>query len=543
MAEGSKVFKKTSPNGKLSIYLGKRDFVDHVESVDAVDGVCLIDPEYLKDRKVYVTLTCAFRYGRDDLDVIGLTFRKDLYVLTAQIFPPVPEQVPKTLTPLQEKLLKKLGENAYPFTFEVATNLPCSVTLQPGPDDVGKACGVDFEVKGFCAESLEEKIHKRNSVRLIIRKIQFAPAKTGPAPKSETTRQFMMSDKPLHLEASLDKEIYHHGDPINVTVNINNTTSKIVKKIKILVDQTTDVVLYSLDKYTKTVCAEEINENVAANSTFSKTYSVTPTLSANREKRGLALDGKLKHEDTNLASSTILRPGMDKEVLGILVSYKVKVNLVVSRGGILGDLTSSDVGVELPVILMHPKPAEVGKTSLITRFMYDSFDNTYQATIGIDFLSKTMYLEDRTVRLQLWDTAGQERFRSLIPSYIRDSTIAVVVYDITNLNSFQQTSKWIDDVRTERGSDVIIMLVGNKTDLADKRQITTEEGEQRAKELNVMFIETSAKTGYNVKQLFRRVAAALPGMDSTPEKSKEDMIDIKLEKPPEQPVTESGCSC
>ncbi|XP_068182063.1 ras-related protein Rab-41 isoform X3 [Antennarius striatus] len=185
----------------------------------------------------------------------------------------------------------------------------------------------------------------------------------------------------------------------------------------------------------------------------------------------------------------------------------------------------------------------VGKTSLITRFMYDSFDNTYQATIGIDFLSKTMYLEDRTIRLQLWDTAGQERFRSLIPSYIRDSAAAVVVYDIANLNSFQQTSKWIDDVRTERGSDVIIMLVGNKTDLADKRQITTEGGEQRAKELNVMFIETSAKTGYNVKQLFRRVAAALPGMDSTPEKSKEDMIDIKLEKQPEMTVTESSCSC
>lgn len=166
----------------------------------------------------------------------------------------------------------------------------------------------------------------------------------------------------------------------------------------------------------------------------------------------------------------------------------------------------------------------VGKTSLITRFMYDSFDNTYQATIGIDFLSKTMYLEDRTVRLQLWDTAGQERFRSLIPSYIRDSTVAVVVYDITNANSFHQTSKWIDDVRTERGSDVIIMLVGNKTDLSDKRQVSTEEGERKAKELNVMFIETSAKAGYNVKQLFRRVAAALPGMDSTENKPPEDSI-------------------
>ncbi|XP_072519384.1 ras-related protein Rab-41 isoform X4 [Salminus brasiliensis] len=185
----------------------------------------------------------------------------------------------------------------------------------------------------------------------------------------------------------------------------------------------------------------------------------------------------------------------------------------------------------------------VGKTSLITRFMYDSFDNTYQATIGIDFLSKTMYLEDRTIRLQLWDTAGQERFRSLIPSYIRDSAAAVVVYDIANLNSFQQTSKWIDDVRTERGSDVIIMLVGNKTDLADKRQVSVEAAEKKARELSVMYIETSAKAGYNVKQLFRRVAAALPGMDSTPEKSKEDMIDIKLEKPPELPVTESSCSC
>ncbi|XP_004307271.1 PREDICTED: probable purine permease 11-like [Fragaria vesca subsp. vesca] len=74
----------------------------------------------------------------------------------------------------------------------------------------------------------------------------------------------------------------------------------------------------------------------------------------------------------------------------------------------------------------------VGKTSIITRFMYDKFDNTYQATIGIDFLSKTMYLEDRTVRLQLWDTAGQERFRSLIPSYIRDSSVAVIVYDVAN---------------------------------------------------------------------------------------------------------------
>ncbi|KAJ1919755.1 GTPase Ryh1 [Mycoemilia scoparia] len=139
----------------------------------------------------------------------------------------------------------------------------------------------------------------------------------------------------------------------------------------------------------------------------------------------------------------------------------------------------------------------VGKTSLITRFMYDTFDNAYQATIGIDFLSKTMYLEDKTIRLQLWDTAGQERFRSLIPSYIRDSKVAIIVFDITDRSSFLKTKDWIDDVRKERGNDVIIVLVGNKTDL---------KGEKKARDMNVMFIETSAKAGHNVKELFKKVA-------------------------------------
>ncbi|KAI9268284.1 ras family-domain-containing protein [Phascolomyces articulosus] len=182
----------------------------------------------------------------------------------------------------------------------------------------------------------------------------------------------------------------------------------------------------------------------------------------------------------------------------------------------------------------------VGKTSLITRFMYDSFDNTYQATIGIDFLSKTMYLEDKTVRLQLWDTAGQERFRSLIPSYIRDSSVAVIVYDISNRESFLNTSKWIDDVRAERGNQVIIVLVGNKTDLNEKREVTPDEGEKRAKELNVMFIETSAKAGHNVKTLFRKIAQNLPGIDSNGNDQKEQMQKVNLSN---SNADAAGCAC
>uniref|UniRef100_A0A3Q2DFG1 Beta-arrestin-1 n=1 Tax=Cyprinodon variegatus TaxID=28743 RepID=A0A3Q2DFG1_CYPVA len=331
----------------LTVYLGKRDFVDHVDLVEPVDGVVLIDPEYLKERKVFVTLTCAFRYGREDLDVLGLTFRKDLFVANIQAFPPVPEEK-KSLTRLQERLIKKLGEHAYPFTFEIPLNLPCSVTLQPGPEDTGKACGVDFEVKAFCAENIEEKIHKRNSVRLVIRKVQYAPEKPGPQPTAETTRQFLMSDKPLHLEASLDKEIYYHGEPISVNVHVTNNTNKTVKKMKIAGKSPTNSL--GLSSQNRNV------DVVAPSSTFCKVFTLTPFLANNREKRGLALDGKLKHEDTNLASSTLLREGANKEILGIIVSYKVKVKLVVSRGGWVSTL--SDVFVELPFTLMHPKPLE-----------------------------------------------------------------------------------------------------------------------------------------------------------------------------------------
>uniref|UniRef100_A0A8D1I8Z1 Beta-arrestin-1 n=1 Tax=Sus scrofa TaxID=9823 RepID=A0A8D1I8Z1_PIG len=270
---------------------------------------------------VYVTLTCAFRYGREDLDVLGLTFRKDLFVANVQSFPPAPEDK-KPLTRLQERLIKKLGEHAYPFTFEIPPNLPCSVTLQPGPEDTGKACGVDYEVKAFCAENLEEKIHKRNSVRLVIRKVQYAPERPGPQPTAETTRQFLMSDKPLHLEASLDKEIYYHGEPISVNVHVTNNTNKTVKKIKISVRQYADICLFNTAQYKCPVAMEEADDTVAPSSTFCKVYTLTPFLANNREKRGLALDGKLKHEDTNLASSTL------------------------------------DVAVELPFTLMHPKPKE-----------------------------------------------------------------------------------------------------------------------------------------------------------------------------------------
>lgn len=125
-----------------------------------------------------------------------------------------------------------------------------------------------------------------------------------------------------------------------------------------------------------------------------------------------------------------------------------------------------------------------------------------------------MYLDDKTVRLQLWDTAGQERFRSLIPSYIRDSHVAVIVYDTTSKKSFDAVDKWIEDVKAERGDSVILCLVGNKNDLLDTRQVSIEDGEKKAKDLGCqIFIETGTKLGYNVKNLFKKVAKSLPDFE------------------------------
>ncbi|NWU97368.1 ARRS protein, partial [Upupa epops] len=348
------IFKKSTRDKALTIYLGKRDFIDNVGDVEPVDGVVLVDPAIVKGKKVYVSLTCAFRYGQEDIDVIGLTFRRDLFFSRVQVYPPA--ERPEALSHLQESLLKKLGKNAHPFVFRFPDYLPCSVCLQPSPRDVDKSCGVDFEVKAFSTDNVEERVHKRNSARLLIRKVQFAPENPGPQPCAETTWQFFMSNKPLHLKASLSKEVYYHGEPIPVTVSITNSTEKTVKKIKVQVEQVANVVLYSSDFYTKVVAAEEAQEKVQPNSSLTKTLTLLPLLANNRETREIALDGRLKDEDTNLASSTIIKEGIDKTVMGILVAYKVKVKLTVP--GMLGDLTSSEVGTELPFRLMHPKPAE-----------------------------------------------------------------------------------------------------------------------------------------------------------------------------------------
>ncbi|XP_071454230.1 arrestin homolog [Hetaerina americana] len=350
MVVNFKVFKKSSPNSKITIYLGKRDFVDHISGVEPIDGVLVLDGDYLRDRKIFGQVVCSFRYGREEDEVMGLNFQKDLFLASEQIYPPTPKRE-ENLTKLQERLLKKLGPNAFPFTFKLPTSAPASVTLQPGSEDNGKPCGVQYYVKAFAGENETDRGHKRSTVALGIRKVQYAPTKQGRQPCTVVRKDFMLSPGELELEVTLDKQLYHHNEKIAVNVCVRNNSNKVVKKIKALVQQGVDVVLFQNGQFRTSVASIETQEGcpIQPGSSLQKVMFLVPTLEANRDRRGIALDGQLKHQDTNLASSTLLAAPDHRDAFGIVVSYSVKVKLYL--GALGGELTA-----ELPFILMHPRP-------------------------------------------------------------------------------------------------------------------------------------------------------------------------------------------
>ena len=146
--------------------------------------------------------------------------------------------------------------------------------------------------------------------------------------------------------------------------------------------------------------------------------------------------------------------------------------------------------------------SKVDKTSLIKRYTKDQFGGVYLTTVGMDFQDKIIEIEDKKVRLQIWDTAGQERFRNVTKSYFQSSQGLVLVYDITDRESFEKLNFWVDNIKNFAPENAKFILVGNKCDLANERKVSYEEGENYAKNLNIKFFEASARDGTNVNELF-----------------------------------------
>ncbi|XP_052079165.1 uncharacterized protein LOC127717524 [Mytilus californianus] len=169
-------------------------------------------------------------------------------------------------------------------------------------------------------------------------------------------------------------------------------------------------------------------------------------------------------------------------------------------------------GKLLPVIkvkVVVVGDAGVGKTSLAVRFTDNSFIQHYKQTVGASFCSRALDFKDKTVVFNIWDTAGQERFRSLVPMYLRDAGIALVVYDISSHKSFENVESWLLQLQQYGPRDLKCALIGNKVDLDDLREVPTQEGKLLAEGHGLYFEETSAKSGEGINKVFNDIGSAL----------------------------------
>jgi small GTP-binding protein len=152
----------------------------------------------------------------------------------------------------------------------------------------------------------------------------------------------------------------------------------------------------------------------------------------------------------------------------------------------------------------------VGKSCLTTKAVKNNFEEYYQATVGFEFLTFNMKVNDKVIKLQIWDTCGQEIYRSLISNFYRNSSLAVLIYSIDNKESFNHAENWLNDLKSQANPDIRIFLVGNKADLEDDRKVSREEGEKYKEVQNLdLFMETSAKTGQNARNVLVEAAKIL----------------------------------
>ncbi|XP_024314880.1 ras-related protein RABD1 isoform X2 [Brachypodium distachyon] len=153
--------------------------------------------------------------------------------------------------------------------------------------------------------------------------------------------------------------------------------------------------------------------------------------------------------------------------------------------------------------------SSVGKSCLLLRFADDAYVDTYISTIGVDFKIRTVELDGKSVKLQIWDTAGQERFRTITSSYYRGAHGIIIVYDVTDMESFNNVKQWLSEIDRYASDSVCKLLVGNKCDLVDSKVVDTEEAKALADSLGMTFLETSAKESINVEKAFLTMSSEI----------------------------------
>ncbi|XP_067145499.1 arrestin homolog [Centruroides vittatus] len=348
------VFKKQSPNGQITLYLSSREFVYDHGKVTPIDGVVYIDPLYLKDRKVYAIVVLVFRYGREDEEVMGLKFYTEAVLDFKQVYPcETPSE--EDLSVLQSNLIRKLGKDAYPLTLRISSHAPPSVRLQPARPYNGSPLGVTYDLKVFVGERPEEKPHKRSSVRITLRCMQYVAPETllsTASPCASVSKTFIFSPGRLEIEVLLDREIYHHDDVMHIHVTVNNNSNKTVHKVKVYALQHVNVCMFTNGRFKNLIGSTETEDKhpIPPGASISRDFGIKP-MSCLKYPVALALEGSFHEESKFLASSTLLVDPKDKNPYGVVVSYEVKVK------AILGCM-DKPITVHLPFKLLHPVPAE-----------------------------------------------------------------------------------------------------------------------------------------------------------------------------------------
>ncbi|KAJ2851797.1 ras GTPase [Coemansia brasiliensis] len=185
----------------------------------------------------------------------------------------------------------------------------------------------------------------------------------------------------------------------------------------------------------------------------------------------------------------------------------------------------------------------VGKSCLLLRFADDTYTESYISTIGVDFKIRTIELDGKVVKLQIWDTAGQERFRTITSSYYRGAHGIIVVYDVTDTETFSNVKQWLQEIDRYASEGVNKLLVGNKSDLEDKRAVDFTEAQEFAKSLNISFLETSAKDSTNVENAFLTMAKQIKDRmgASNVQQSNQQQKQVKLSQMQDVQKANSGC--
>ena len=172
----------------------------------------------------------------------------------------------------------------------------------------------------------------------------------------------------------------------------------------------------------------------------------------------------------------------------------------------------------------------VGKSNILGRYLHNEFREDTKSTVGVEFGSKKMVIENTPIKLQIWDTAGQERYRSITSAYYKGSKGCFIVYDITNPQSFDDIQKWYEEIKRSGDKGVSIILVGNKCDLENERKISTEAGKNKTKEMNCPFYETSALSNIMIEEVFKSICEDIFNKIKTEKKDEDDEDDYDIVK-------------